>query len=52
MSAETIGETSYCGVRDTCLSRDLTKSGARNEAVEDGLEEVTSTEPVVDSEGL
>ena len=52
MSSETIGEASHCGVGDTCLSGDLTKSGTRNKAVEDGLEEVTSAEPVVDGEGL
>jgi len=52
MSAKAVSQTSYCGVRDTCLSRDLTKSGAGYKAVEDGLEEVTSAEPVVDGEGL
>ena len=52
MSAEAIREASYCGVRDTCLSRDLTKSRARNKAVEDRLEEIASAEPVVDGEGL
>jgi hypothetical protein len=26
MSAETIGEASYCGVRDACFPGDLTKS--------------------------
>jgi hypothetical protein len=52
MSAEAVSEASYCGVRDTFFSGDLTKSGARNKAMEDGLEEVTSAEPVVDGEGL
>ena len=52
MSTETISEASHCGVRDTCFSGDLTKSGAGNQAVEDGLEEVASAEPVVDGEGL
>jgi hypothetical protein len=52
MSAKTIGQTSYRGVRDTRLSRDLTKSRTRNKAVEDGLEEIASSEPVVDGEGL
>ena len=52
MSAKAVGQASYCGVGDTCLSRDLTKSGTRNKAVEDGFEEVTSAEPVVDGEGL
>ena len=52
MSAEAICEASYCGVRDSCLPSDLTKSRTRNKAVEDGLEQVTSSEPVVDGEGL
>jgi hypothetical protein len=52
MSSETVGETSYGGVRDARLSRNLTKSGAGHKAVEDGLEEVASAEPVVDGEGL
>ena len=52
MSSKAVREASYRGVRDTCFSRDLTKSGARNQAVEDGLEEVASAEPVVDGEGL
>jgi hypothetical protein len=52
MSAEAIGQTSHSGVRDTCFSRDLTKSRTRNQAVEDDLEEVASAEPVVDGEGL
>jgi hypothetical protein len=39
-------------VGDACFSGNLTKSGARNQAVKDGLEEVTSAEPVVDGEGL
>jgi hypothetical protein len=52
MSSKTVREASYCGVRDACLSRDLTKSRTGNEAVEDGFEEVTSAEPVVDGEGL
>ena len=52
MSAEAICEASYCGVRDSCLPSDLTKSRTRNKAVEDGLEQVTSAKPVVDGEGL
>jgi hypothetical protein len=52
MSAKAVREASHCGVGDACLSRDLTKSGAGNEAVEDGLEEVASAEPVVDGKGL
>ena len=52
MSSKAVREAPNCGVRDACLSRDLTKSGARNKAVEDGLEEVASAEPVVDGEGL
>jgi hypothetical protein len=52
MSAKAIGQTSYCGVRDTGLSRDLTKSGTGNQAMKDGLEKVASAEPVVDGEGL
>jgi hypothetical protein len=52
MSAKAVRQTSYGGVRDTGLSRDLTKSGAGHQAVEDGLEEVASAEPVVDGEGL
>jgi hypothetical protein len=52
MSAKAVSEAPYCGVRDTCFSGDLTKSGAGNQAVEDGLEEVASAEPVVDGEGL
>ena len=52
MSAKAVSEAFHCRVGDTCLSRDLTKSGARNEAVKDGLEEVATAEPVVDGEGL
>ena len=52
MSAEAVGQASYSGVRDTCLSRDLTQSGARNKAVKNRLEEVAPAQPVVDSEGL
>jgi hypothetical protein len=52
MSAQTVREASYCSVRDTGLSRDLTKSRTRNKAVKDGLEEIASAEPVVDGEGL
>ena len=52
MSAEAVSQMSHCGVRDTCFSRDLTKPGAGYKAVEDGLEEVASAEPVVDGEGL
>jgi hypothetical protein len=52
MSAEAIGQTSHCGVRDVRLSRNLAKSRTRNQAVEDRLEEIASSEPVVDGEGL
>jgi hypothetical protein len=52
MSPEAVGQASYSGVGDTFFSGDLTKSGARNKAVEDGLEEVATAEPVVDGEGL
>ena len=52
MSAKAVGQASYCGVRDACLSRDLTQSGARHKAVEDRLEEVAPAQPVVDGEGL
>jgi hypothetical protein len=52
VSAEAIGEASYCGVRDSCLSSDLTKSRTRNQTVEDDLEEVASAKPVVDGKGL
>jgi hypothetical protein len=52
VSAEAVGQASHRGVRDTCLPSDLTKSRTGNEAVKDGLEEVSSAKPVVDGEGL
>jgi hypothetical protein len=52
VSAEAISQAPNRGVRDTCLPSDLTKSRTGNEAVEDGLEEVSSAKPVVDGEGL
>jgi hypothetical protein len=52
MSPEAVREASNRGVRDICLPCDLTKSRTRNQAMKDGLEEVASSEPVVDGEGL
>ena len=51
-SSKAVSQTSYCGVRDTCFPRVLTKSVGGQKAVEDGLEEVASAGPVVDGEGL
>jgi len=52
MSAEAVGQASYRGVRDPCLARNLTQSGARNKAVEDRFEEVGAAQPIVGGEGL
>jgi hypothetical protein len=39
-------------VRDAGLSGDLAEARTRNEAMEDGPEEIASAEPVVGGEGL
>jgi hypothetical protein len=52
VSAEAVGQASNRGVGDASLARDLAKSRAGNQAMEDGLEEVASAEPVVGGEGL
>jgi hypothetical protein len=52
VASEAIGQASYCCVGDTCLSSNLAKSRARNQTVEDGFEEVASSEPVVSGKRL
>ena len=52
VSAEAIAEAADGGVGDALFAGDLSQGGAGNETVEDGLEEIPPTEPVVDGEGL
>lgn len=52
VASEAIREAPHGRVRDARFSGDLTKSGARHQAVEDGFEEVASAEPVVGGKGL
>ena len=52
IASQAIREASNCRVRDACLSSNLSKSRAGNEAMEDGFEEVASAEPVVRGKGL
>ena len=49
---QAVGQVSDSRMRDAGLSRDLTQSGARDESVEDRLEEVAAAQPVVGGEGL
>jgi len=52
VASEAIREAPHGGVGDARFSGDLTKSGARHQAVEDGIEEVASAQPVVAGKGL
>ena len=52
MPPEAVGEASDSGVGDAGLSSDLSQTGARNESMEDGFEEVISAKPIVARKGL
>jgi len=52
MSTESITQASEGAVGDAGLARDLSERGAGNEAMEDGLEESATSQPVRGGERL
>jgi hypothetical protein len=52
VSAETFGLALDGLVRDPELSADLTETGASDQAMEEGLEEVAASQPIGGGEGL
>jgi hypothetical protein len=51
VAAEALAQATNRGVRDLGLASNLAKARARDQAVEDGFEELGSPEPIADREG-